>query len=101
MSAPRACASGQPELTYIWRRDTRSGLWRVARDSLPKNIDAWLKLLRDTEPGVDFKASTSLRADLARQPALRRRALGRLLSSGLRPEGACPNLVRAIACSSG
>ncbi len=57
MSAPGACAGVQPELTYIWRRDPRSGMWRFARDSLPQNIEAWLKVLRDTEPGVEFKAS--------------------------------------------
>lgn len=57
MSAPAVAVSGQPELTYIWRRDPRSGVWRFARDSLPKNTEAWLKVFRDTEPGVEFKAS--------------------------------------------
>lgn len=57
MTAPGTSLAGQPQVTYIWRRDPRSGLWRVARDSLPQNTDAWLKVLRDTEPGVEFKAS--------------------------------------------
>ena len=57
MTAPTTSQAGQPQVTYIWRRDPRSGMWRFARDSLPQNIEAWLKVLRDTEPGVEFKAS--------------------------------------------
>lgn len=56
VSGPVARTLGrtEPELTYIWRRDPQSGSWRVARDSLPQNVEAWLKVFRETEPGVEF-----------------------------------------------
>lgn len=50
-------ATLQPDLTYIWRKDARSGRWIFARDSLPQNVDAWLKVLRSTEPNVEFMAN--------------------------------------------
>lgn len=44
----------------IWSKRwsvARGNYWQYERDSLPENVQAWLKIFRDDEPNVCFIAS--------------------------------------------